>query len=732
MAKSAQNIFIPTDLNGQILQSTGETGLTADSVDIFEASDGTFYREIGSKTVHTTIAKIRASTTALNPNIIYQTNEYGGPGFWVVDTTDTTSTDNLGTILVTAHGDRLKRKYNGNIHALWFGVTTVNNADISVALQAALNAAQTAACDVEFYAGGTYFITSSTVVIPTNVTLKIGNKVTIRIYKDDLAGFRVKSYGRIEGGQIKLDGKTGNKAIWFWGGDVHGVNAAGTGIAGVKIIGDWSAGQVGVWMSVGTDSTGAEIPSNTGQDVTFIDVDCQVYGCEYGVRTQLLGTGSGFITGCMFSVITNCIKNLDIEGSGNLFRGQIETKTSANKPGFTGYWAAKITGSWNRLDMMVWDWSSVGDDIYAIIIDGQNNFIYGAAANYVFNGLGNFTYDYLPRVTIPPGSYLHTRLLGTQDDMLFFADKKFTVTKTTTADLTPCFRQWNTLGVTVSDASTEKSIAIEPVSGFISQSFISIGVSFHLLHVPSTIKIEYKDGDGNWNEVISLSDNTLSEVIGLASAGNIYVYGVRYSFSSSSDINIIRFWMYGTGDPQAFLPCGGGTIYGDLSLNALTSKSYLATDDSGKIIAGSAPDAPDLDDVLTEGATTTQIPSVGGLTIPSIISAPYLGTDASGNIEAVSAPSVDPSFASKITAVNDDYTILVDDDVLLITATDDLTVTLPTTSEFTKKVMRCSYSNGSGKTIQFTYGSILFTTTAASGWFSCIFDGTDWWKLSQA
>jgi hypothetical protein len=102
-----------------------------------------------------------------------------------------------------------------------------------------------------------------------------------------------------------------------------------------------------------------------------------------------------------------------------------------------------------------------------------------------------------------------------------------------------------------------------------------------------------------------------------------------------------------------------------------------------------------------------------------------------GWVNIVSA-AVDPSFASKITAVDDDYTVLVDDDVLLITATDDLTVTLPTTSEFTKKVIRCSYSNGSGKTIQFTYGSILFSTTAASGWFTCVFDGTDWWKLSQA
>lgn len=120
MAKTAQEIFIPTDLDAQQLQRTDETGLTADNIDIFEASDGSFFREIGSRTKHTTIAKIRAMNSP-NPNVIYITNDFGIPVTWTYDVTKQTGADNTGETLITSDGKRLKAKINGPLNILQFG-----------------------------------------------------------------------------------------------------------------------------------------------------------------------------------------------------------------------------------------------------------------------------------------------------------------------------------------------------------------------------------------------------------------------------------------------------------------------------------------------------------------------------------------------------------------------------------------------------------------------------------
>ena len=70
-----------------------------------------------------TLTEVRAFTAQdvkLNPKI-YLTDE-GKEGEFVYDSTDTTSADNIGTIVVTTTGGfRYKRKHNGEINVKWFG-----------------------------------------------------------------------------------------------------------------------------------------------------------------------------------------------------------------------------------------------------------------------------------------------------------------------------------------------------------------------------------------------------------------------------------------------------------------------------------------------------------------------------------------------------------------------------------------------------------------------------------
>ncbi|EPM6208251.1 hypothetical protein [Enterobacter hormaechei] len=61
----------------------------------------------------------------------------GGEGWFFLDSTDTTSADDDGTVLVDASNRRWKRAFDGSKKAAWFGVK--DGADAATALQAAVN-----------------------------------------------------------------------------------------------------------------------------------------------------------------------------------------------------------------------------------------------------------------------------------------------------------------------------------------------------------------------------------------------------------------------------------------------------------------------------------------------------------------------------------------------------------------------------------------------------------------
>lgn len=84
------------------------------------------------------IAQVRTLAASSIPSSVRITDA-GKEGVFRIDAADLSSTDNLGTILVTAKGHRYKREYSGAASAAWFGVTPTAT-DISAALQLAINA----------------------------------------------------------------------------------------------------------------------------------------------------------------------------------------------------------------------------------------------------------------------------------------------------------------------------------------------------------------------------------------------------------------------------------------------------------------------------------------------------------------------------------------------------------------------------------------------------------------
>lgn len=84
-----------------------------------------------------TITQIRSLSGTL-PSINFYTTDIGQEGNWYYDASDTTSSDNTGTILVTSDGKRIKRIYSENINVKWFGAKGDGSTDDTSFIQSAL------------------------------------------------------------------------------------------------------------------------------------------------------------------------------------------------------------------------------------------------------------------------------------------------------------------------------------------------------------------------------------------------------------------------------------------------------------------------------------------------------------------------------------------------------------------------------------------------------------------
>lgn len=112
-----------------------------------------------SGVLKTTISGIRLLSGTLPNNNFYTTN-LGQEGNWYYDSTDTTSADNTGTVLVTSDGKRIKRVLTNEINAKWFGAAGDGITDDSSFIQSAINIA----CSLEkklYLPKGNYLINTT-------------------------------------------------------------------------------------------------------------------------------------------------------------------------------------------------------------------------------------------------------------------------------------------------------------------------------------------------------------------------------------------------------------------------------------------------------------------------------------------------------------------------------------------------------------------------------------------
>lgn len=148
-----------------------------------------------------TIAELRTlSNIDAVHNRIFASVDIGKEGFWKVDSLDTSSSDNLGTILVTSGGKRLKRIFESAINVKWFGANNDGSTDNTAIFQNALNAGNI------YVPSGTYSI-QGTITIPSNRVIQ-GEYGTTFLGKDASAGNNNQMF-------INADAIAGNKNIVF-------------------------------------------------------------------------------------------------------------------------------------------------------------------------------------------------------------------------------------------------------------------------------------------------------------------------------------------------------------------------------------------------------------------------------------------------------------------------------------------------------------------------------------
>ena len=107
---------------------------------------------------YATITQIRALSGPLTDNFFYTTDK-NQEGEWVYDPGDTTSTDNTGTILVTADGKRIKRILGSNMVSIkWFGAVGNGIADDTTPIQNAYDFCKSSGSTL-FLPAGSYRVT---------------------------------------------------------------------------------------------------------------------------------------------------------------------------------------------------------------------------------------------------------------------------------------------------------------------------------------------------------------------------------------------------------------------------------------------------------------------------------------------------------------------------------------------------------------------------------------------
>ncbi|WP_211243831.1 right-handed parallel beta-helix repeat-containing protein [Runella limosa] len=139
-----------------------------------------------------TIAQLRAFVSGdvvAKPRVFV--TDLGKEGEWYYDASDVVSTDNIGTVIVTASGARFKRVVTGPYKPEWFGGMPNDASNDDVAIQSCLNLGTT------YIGKGTYLIGADLLPQSNRIIYGNGAESIIKINADGVKAFNIYQSGSV-------------------------------------------------------------------------------------------------------------------------------------------------------------------------------------------------------------------------------------------------------------------------------------------------------------------------------------------------------------------------------------------------------------------------------------------------------------------------------------------------------------------------------------------------------
>lgn len=127
--------------------------------------------------IATAVSDLRALAEP-DPETVYYVKDPGQEGPFYYDAGDTTSADNIGTVLVSASGARFKRLYTGPVNVKWFAAKGDGTTDDTAAFTSALDAIRNG--------GGTVFVPNGTYLLRSALVLNDGMNLLGNLAKSKL------------------------------------------------------------------------------------------------------------------------------------------------------------------------------------------------------------------------------------------------------------------------------------------------------------------------------------------------------------------------------------------------------------------------------------------------------------------------------------------------------------------------------------------------------------------
>lgn len=220
----------------------------------------------------------------------------GGAGEYWYDSTDTTSTDNGGSVIVATDGARWKLIHSSRIHVKQFGARGSGAGDSYAAITAALTyAATVSGLGLIIDLGGDYYSYSQTLAIPSCISLVgEGKRSAILNYTGTSSAISLTSvtYSKLKGFRIGLPNSAsavGINIVSSASGDTRWCTIEDVEIAGPSLI----SGQIGFNAAVG----GGQFITDNKFDFSIFQVDkpVQLSGTEgnvYNISINGWGTSA--------------------------------------------------------------------------------------------------------------------------------------------------------------------------------------------------------------------------------------------------------------------------------------------------------------------------------------------------------------------------------------------------------------------------------------------------------